>query len=70
MALEWVVDLAQVLELSNWNQTGLGPGSVQDGSRVALGQDEPVVGWVLGLLGRVLHGVEEEDAQDISHRAA
>lgn len=70
MALEWVVDLSQVLQLGNWNQTGLGPGGVQDGSSVALGQNESVIGWMLGLLGRVLHGVEEEDAEDISHGAA
>merc|ERR1719510_2875196 len=43
VALQVGVNLPQVQQVLHGEEAGLGPGRVQDGSRVALGEDEAVV---------------------------
>ena len=70
VTLQVGVDLPEVEQLLSGEQSGLGPGRVQDGSRVALGEDEPVVAGDPGLLYGVPHDAVEEDGHDLGHGGA
>ena len=70
MPLEVGVKLPQLHELRGGEEASLGPSSIEDGSRMALGKDEAVVARVLGVINLVPHGVEEEHTHDLSHGRA
>jgi hypothetical protein len=70
VALEVGRDLPQLEQPRRVERAGLGPGGVEDGGRVPLGQDEPVVLGPPGV-GRVeTHLAEEQRRDDFRGRAA
>jgi hypothetical protein len=62
------VDVTEGLEGFLGEETIVSPADVKDGSVVALGKDEFIVGKVLGVLGVIVHAgfVEEKDGQELS----
>lgn len=68
VTFELRVDVTEGLEGFLGEETVVGPADVEDGGVVTLGEDEFIVGKVLGVLGVVVHTgfVEEEDSQEFS----
>ena len=70
MALEVASDLAQLQQFLRRKQTGLGPGGVQQGRRVAFRQNKAVVIMILGIFRVVAHVPEEEGRDEIRRGTA
>lgn len=68
VTFELTVDVTEGLEGFLGEETIVGPGDVEDGGVVSLGEDEFIVGKVLGVLGVVMHTgfVEEKNGHDFS----
>jgi len=68
VTFELTVDVTEGLEGFLGEETIVGPGDVEDGGVVTLGEDEFIVGKVLGVLGVVMHTgfVEEKNGHDFS----
>jgi len=68
VTFELTVDVTEGLEGFLGEETIVGPGDVEDGGVVSLGEDEFIIGKVLGVLGVVMHTgfVEEKNGHDFS----
>ena len=63
MAFEVAAELAELEQIFHGKQPGLRPGRIQQGRRVAFGENEPVVVVIVGILRVVTH-VPKEQGRD------
>jgi hypothetical protein len=60
----------QLHQLLAWEETGLGPGGVEDRGRMPFRQDEAIVVGILGVLRIESHLPEEQHGHDVGGRQA